>query len=373
MAAPGPEPRVSEDRLLEEAAGWRLRIEAGEASETSPDYLEWLNASDEHADAMMRARITWALLGEHARAPELTRARSDALARTTEAAARRWTPMTSLRRRRWRRPQSLLALAASLLLMLATGLIATDRLPALTPPGTAAQVYATDIAETRVVTLPDNSRIALDAATRVAVAYTGEARDITLLEGQAFFTVARDAARPFRVTAGGQTVTALGTAFNVELIDREVVVTLVEGEVVVTGAPAAGPPGPPPQAAGEAPAPSASADPPGAVRLVAGQQLIAAPDAPPQLAGAPDIEKSTAWRRGRIMLDDDTLQAALARVNRYSRIRIVIADPVLAELRIGGVFNAGDTDAFIEAIETAFPIEARRMSASVIELHARDG
>lgn len=372
MAAQGTEPRASEDRLLEEAAGWRLRIEAGEASETSPDYLEWLNASDEHADAMMRARITWALLGEHARAPELTRARSDALARTTEAAARRWTPITPPRGRRWGRPQSLLALAASLLFMLAAGLVATDRRAALTTPGTAAQVYATDIAETRVVTLPDNSRIALDAATRLAVAYTGEARDITLLEGQAFFTVARDAARPFRVTASGQTVTALGTAFNVELIDREVVVTLVEGEVVVTGAPAEGPPGPP-QAEGETPAPSAPAEPQGGVRLVAGQQLIAAPDAPPQLAGAPDIEKSTAWRRGRIMLDDDTLQAALARVNRYSRIRIVIADPVLAEMRIGGVFNAGDTDAFIEAIETAFPIEARRMSASVIELHARDG
>ena len=58
-------------------------------------------------------------------------------------------------------------------------------------------------------------------------------------------------------------------------------------------------------------------------------------------------------------------------MNRYSRIRLFVADDSLNVLEVGGIFNAGDTDAFIEALEAAFPIEARRMSASLIELHPR--
>lgn len=362
--------QTNEDRILEEAAGWRLRFEAGEASETSPDYLSWLNASDEHADAMMRARIAWSLVGQHTRSPELTRARSDALARTTDAAAKRWSAAGTARRGRgrvWR----LSALAASLFIVLAAGVAAVSLSSGNNPLARASRTYATDIAETRVVTLPDNSRISLDAASRVAVAYTDLARDITLLQGQAFFDVARDPARPFRVTAGDQTVVAVGTAFNVEIVDRDVVVTLIEGEVVVSGALDEARTVAPAAPSGLDPAeitPSASQRP---VKMVAGQQFVATQDTGARLDAAPDIEKSTAWRRGKIVLDEDTLEVAVARINRYSRIRIVIADEKVEGLLVGGVFNAGDTDAFIGALEAAFPIEARRMSSSVIELHGR--
>ena len=48
-----------------------------------------------------------------------------------------------------------------------------------------------------------------------------------LLSGQARFDVAHDAARPFSVHAGGQTVVATGTAFNVDLLGPQVLVTLI--------------------------------------------------------------------------------------------------------------------------------------------------
>jgi transmembrane sensor len=211
--------------------------------------------------------------------------------------------------------------------------------------------------------LPDNSRVTLDAATRLTAAYTPEARQIDLLSGQAFFDVAKDPGRPFRVTAGDQTVVAVGTAFNVEYVDSAIVVTLVEGEVVVTEGPAVTP----------ALVTDDGADPAApvnSVKLVAGQQLVAPRDAEAEITASPNLDKSTSWRRGRIIFEEDTLEAAVERVNRYSRIRVVIADPALRDLRIGGVFNAGDTEAFLDAVEAAFPVEARRMTASEIELHA---
>lgn len=371
MASAGNHDPTDEDRILEEAAGWCMKIKAGDITEDDPDYLAWLNASDLHADAMMRARIAWGLMGDHAKSPELMRARSDALARTTRAAARRWTPLPLLRRNSgntFSGPRT--AVAAGFAVLIAASL-AVLLWPGVHTPEAVTRTYATDIAETRIVTLPDNSRISLDAASRVSVAYTAAERDITLLAGQAFFDVAKDPARPFRVTAGDQTVVAVGTAFNVEIVDRDVVVTLVEGEVVVTDTADT-----PTQDVGTGDASSGitSASLPvrqKPVKLSAGQQFLAAHDAAPQVDADPNIEKSTAWRQGRVFLDDDSLDVAVARVNRYSRIRIVIADDSLAELEVGGVFNAGDTDAFIGALEAAFPIEARRMSSSLIELHRR--
>jgi transmembrane sensor len=58
---------------------------------------------------------------------------------------------------------------------------------------------------------------------------------IRLVAGQALFRVAKDKTRPFIVTAGDRTVTALGTAFDVRLEAHKVEVTLLEGRVAVRG------------------------------------------------------------------------------------------------------------------------------------------
>ena len=367
---------ADEDRILEEAAVWLMRLEAGEASESSPDYRAWLEASDDHEDAMVRARITWGVLGDHAKSPELTKARSDALSRSSDVAARRWQPLKGGREQAgarfgWRVRAAAAALVVALIAVPVALLQFSGEQPTTNePPAESAQAapvrYVTDVAETRIITLADNSRISLDAATRVSVSYTATARDITLLAGQAHFDVAKDATRPFRVTAGDRTVVAIGTAFNIEMIGDEVLVTLLEGEVVITDASSQTRTAP--SVGGDHTTPASSSLP---VKLEPGQQLLAARDETPRIDAAPNIEKTTAWRQGKVFLEEDMLPVAVARMNRYSRIRLIVADDSLNLLEVGGVFNAGDTDAFIEALEAAFPIEARRMSASLIELHPR--
>ncbi len=369
---------TEEDRVLEEAAVWLMRLEAGETSEGSPDYRAWLDASDEHQDAMVRAGITWGVLGDHAKSPELTKARSDALSRSTDVAARRWRPMKSrgektVTRFGWRAG----AFAAVLVVGLIAGPVAVHQFSGERPTTSerpaasvraAPRLYATDVAETRVVTLPDNSRVSLDAATRVSVSYTTATRDIALLVGQAHFDVAKDAMRPFRVTAGDRTVVAIGTAFNIEMIGDEVLVTLLEGEVVVTDADASSQTL---SALGEEGDHTALVKPSTSVKLISGQRLLAVRGKVPRIDVAPNIQKTTAWREGKVFLEEDMLSVAVERMNRYSRIRLIVADESLNALEVGGVFNAGDTDAFIEALEAVFPIEARRMSASLIELRPR--
>ena len=356
-------------RLNEEAAAWCIRIQNGDVSEDDAAYLDWVSATPDHAAAMRSAAALWAMFGEGATSPEIMKARRDALDQTGRTAARRWSAF----RRSPRMPKLAAAAAAAVLAATPAIIMTTGRQDSATIAETViaeaviAETYRTAIAETRVVTLADNSRVSLDALTVLSVNYTEQGRDIELIEGQAHFDVARDLSRPFRVTAGDQTVVATGTAFNVELVGDEVLVTLLEGEVVVTDNSVLRAPDRRAEQVSVDPA-SAPAAP---VKMRPGQLLVASVQTAPRLVDDTNIEKTNAWRDGMVFLEGDSFSAAVARMNRYSRIELTVADHTLSDLRISGVFNAGDTDAFVEAVQAYFPIEARRVSASRIEFHPR--
>ena len=87
------------------------------------------------------------------------------------------------------------------------------------------------------ITLSDGTKVWLSAHSqlRYLQAFTGNTRDVTL-EGEAYFEVAHNKKQPFRVLAGGKTIIALGTSFNVRAYvgETDVKVALVEGSVSVT-------------------------------------------------------------------------------------------------------------------------------------------
>jgi len=62
------------------------------------------------------------------------------------------------------------------------------------------------------------------------------------------------------------------------------------------------------------------------------------------------ISKATAWQNGEIEFDDERLADAIEEYNRYLSRKIVIDDPSLAELRIGGRFSSADPESFFQAL-----------------------
>src|SRR5690606_7675607 len=102
--------------------------------------------------------------------------------------------------------------------------------PDLTP---GPRTFRTGPEQTTTITLPDGSKVTLDEGTVLRADETRRERRLELVEGRAFFRVAKDASRPFVVRARGKTITALGTAFDVSLEAEQVEVTLVEGRVKV--------------------------------------------------------------------------------------------------------------------------------------------
>lgn len=86
------------------------------------------------------------------------------------------------------------------------------------------------------VRLPDGSTALLNDGTSLSYAqgFADSIREVVLV-GEAYFDVAHDPARPFRVVTGKITTTVLGTSFNISAYpdDHEVKVTVTRGKVQV--------------------------------------------------------------------------------------------------------------------------------------------
>jgi len=106
-------------------------------------------------------------------------------------------------------------IAASLLLLVILGvavITSSGRLQRVT-------IASMDSENNKVVELPDGSRVYLNAESRLNYSkkFGRNSRDITLT-GEAFFEVAPDSRKPFRIYAGNACVKVVGTSFNVKTV-----------------------------------------------------------------------------------------------------------------------------------------------------------
>lgn len=217
--------------------------------------------------------------------------------------------------------------------------------------------------------LPDGSVAQLNTNSAIDTAFTATERRVRVVRGQVFFTVAKDPARPFIVTAGGVAVRAVGTAFDVRQRDSTVEVLVTAGRVRVddaslkrsllpsSSAPAANEP--PLLVAGEraiVPLPSRSS------AINAARATVE--KVPPAAA-----QRSLAWQENRLEFDSVPLAEIVEEFNRFNRHRLIIGDAVLAARRFTGTFRADSYDSLVRLLETSFDVTAvRRDTETVLQL-----
>jgi len=298
-----------------------------------------------YADAYRRVQESWGALDTHSESAEIMRYREEAIGNARRTNARRWLKAYTYARNGWWAAAGVTGVA--LLIGVAWQ---------LSPYGYAPGQYRTGIGEQKVVDLEDHSTIVLDAATRLRVRFTPDARIVELQAGQAQFTVAKDPSRPFKVEAGGRAIVAVGTVFTVEYVDSQVHVAMMEGKVAVvsTAAPTTTEAG-----GGES------------ISLIAGEELHVSRDGRSTVTPKADLEAATAWREGKVIIRTESLGEAVERMNRYSRLQIKIDDAALAEKKVSGVFEAGDTPGFVSAIELYLPVVADYSDSHTVRLRMR--
>ncbi|MCD9005711.1 FecR domain-containing protein [Luteimonas sp. XNQY3] len=334
--------------IAAQAAEWVVSLaDPGSSVGERRAFVAWLKRSPVHLEEYLRAEGAWAELG--LLDPE-RRFDVDALLARPETNVVDLGVVGDGGRVASRTPFAMLAgvAAVAVAVLFSLGLFLMS-----SGPGDG---YATAIGEQRTVRLADGSSVVLNTDTRLHVAFSGTAREVRLLAGEALFSVEKDAARPFRVASDGVVVQAVGTAFVVRRTPDRTIVSVLEGEVAVARArPAA--------------VPAADA-PDGALRLLAGQRADIAAHA----ARTRDIrnpEAVTAWRGGRLVFDGDTLAEVVAEFNRYNRVKLVLDDPVLSAERVSGVFDSDRPQALARFLEHAGVVETPRRADDRIVLVPR--
>lgn len=214
---------------------------------------------------------------------------------------------------------------------------------------TFTQVYATTKGQHLDVSLPDatprGSTLQLDTSTRVEARLFRHQREVHLQDGQALFAVKADASRPFHVLAGPLRITVVGTRFAVRhtasgLEAGRTVVSVEEGRVRVARADA--PAGAP------------------AIELGAGQKVTA--DASGHLGRVDTIARTdvAAWREGRISFDQAPLADVVAEFERYGDTGLVIHDPAVARMPVGGSHDLRHFQHFIDTLPQVLPVQLVR-------------
>ena len=245
------------------------------------------------------------------------------------------------------------------------------------PPTDSGQYYVSAIGEQRRIALADGSSVLLNTNSEVRVDYLPDRRQLTLLRGEAHFDVNHDPARPFEVSAGKGLVRALGTAFTVHLRRRDVGVIVTEGRVEIARADsvaASAPPesgAPPTEASPSADKTTAPALPP-PVQVKAGNQLVYDRESSATLERAEVApgDGQLSWHKGDLVFDGETLAAVVEEVSRYTVIKIRIPEAKARQIKIGGVFKVGDTEAFFEALERGFGIRVdKTVPGKVVDLY----
>lgn len=306
----------SANSVREQALAWLVRLHSGHCDQDERARFEaWLAADPAHRAAYRAVSRAW---------HDLPRPQSEL------AAARAYRP-----RRRERRP--LLALAAVLVLALGLG-VRHEGWPLLD-----THTYRTAKGERQTLRLGDGSQVELNTDTEIKVGY-GWRRHIDLVRGEALFTVAEGAWRPFEVGAGGGVLRDIGTRFDVYVGPRQTQVAVLDGWVRL-------------RLAG-----NESRD------IGAGQGAAYRADTIVAEPQAVDAQAAALWREGRVAFHEATLDEALAQMTRYFPVEVAFAEAGLKRLKLSGRFGTANLPLFLATLEATLPVQARLIGGRVIRV-----
>jgi transmembrane sensor len=306
-----------------EAADWLARRDAGRwRAGDDKAFEQWIAASTAHRVAYLRLEAAW-------RKSDRLRALNPGDLLVDEAADD-WTcdaeqPLERASRVRWL-GGGVAALAAASAFFMFVG---------------AGVQYETPVGGfQRLPPLTDGSHIELNTDTKIEVAYSDAERRIDLDRGEAFFSVAKDKARPFIVDAGHYRVVAVGTAFSVYREGDAIEVLVTEGKVRIERDPAL-------------------RQGTGPLLVAAGHKADIDADAPVVRSVAEtEYDHQLGWREGLLVFDDQPLREVAAEFNRYNRQKLVIADPKVGDITVGGTFRPTNVAGLTRLLGPGFGVKA---------------
>ncbi|WP_018901022.1 FecR family protein [Rhizobium sp. 2MFCol3.1] len=205
--------------------------------------------------------------------------------------------------------------------------------------------FRTGKGETRTVTLPDGSTAELSTASAISLAYTATQRVVTLVEGEAFFTVASDSSRPFVVSAGTLKTVALGTQFSVSEEDDRIIVAVAEHSVRVSS-------------------------PFEATEVQEGQSVVFANDRISKPSET-DVGSRLSWRDGKLVFISTPLEDAVRALSKWRRGKMIVMDSGLARRPVTLIVDIRRAGNILQTLEHGLPIRVDTYSPWLALIYPR--
>ncbi|MDN4503904.1 FecR domain-containing protein [Alteromonadaceae bacterium BrNp21-10] len=344
----------SKAAIQEQASLWVSRLDRGLSTTELTLLIAWLK-NEHHRDAMFFMAALWDDISVLDQLSELF-----PLDSTPQHVKKNNRPKFKV----W-------MIAASLVLtsfFSATLLVDSQQLPAWFPGAVKAHHYQTAIGQQQHFSLTDGSLIHLNTNSMVKVEYTNDSRRIELIQGEVQFDVASDPHRPFTVSVGKKSFTALGTIFNVRKHkDDDIELVVTEGKVLMAAVNISLPEV---LASFEHSSPLSAND----VIVRSGEKAIINDNisTPVKSISLDEVQRDLAWQQGMLIFDGENLDKVLDDISRYTTKTFSLADPTLAEVKVSGYFKADDIDGLIKSLHQNFNIKTHYQSPQHIILHANN-
>jgi transmembrane sensor len=338
----------SKKDILQQACEWISCFDRGLSNIEEQAFSNWVNMSKTHRESLFEVAQTWDDLSVLNELSTLFPLRDNHV-RQTNLFSNRKT----------------LGIAASLALVFVgclAWLVNTQLMSSMTDPSLLVLNAETSVGEQRVLSLADGSVIHLNTDSSVSIDFSDARRDVHLLRGEAHFDVAHDEQRPFIVKVANNTVTAVGTAFNVQITSAENLELLVtDGKVLVKNK----------QDNNRSSAIAESSYPPDGLGelMIAGQKAVISQQSIQQLTLSNEqVQSDLAWQQGMLVFHGEPLSEALKEISRYTSINFTLADDQVKQRRVAGYFKAGDIQGLLFALKNNFNITYSKRDDQTIVL-----
>lgn len=232
---------------------------------------------------------------------------------------------------------------------------------------TESKTLQTAIGQQICFSLPDGSRVKLNTNSLVKVSFSKGERLLTLVRGEAIFDVAKDSSRPFTVTVGENTFTALGTVFNIEKTTNDDVELVVkEGRVLISSLQQ------PLNKSGDGLATFAKPQA-NHLKVTAGElaNIKYNKQTTKQKISFEQMQQELAWQQGRLVFDGLPLDKALAEISRYTATQFEFTDAEVAKIKVSGYFKANDIEGLLKSLSNNFNIQFKTAKNNVVRLQTK--
>lgn len=235
-----------------------------------------------------------------------------------------------LRGKRFARWQRIAAAVAVILLVSATVWNVFTLYRAETSAPFLAEVPAGNKVQ---LTLPDKSIVKLNSESSLSYVYRNGQR-LASLYGEAYFDVKKDKKHPFLVRIDNLTIEVVGTSFNVRSYKESdcIETSLVEGSIRLYD----------------------SHFPAETFLLKPSQKAVYSKKSRKIHFYSTNNERETAWTRGHLVFESETLSAVFQRIERWYGVKITLLCPEIANDRISGSFKNEQLPYVMEALKMQY-------------------